>query len=42
MHPPTTPTVRQLPNDAGDFYYRIKSPREAHEQVVNESDLETA
>jgi hypothetical protein len=34
--------VRQLPDSAGEFHYRIKSSREAHERVVKESDLEVA
>ena len=34
--------VRQLPDSAGEFHYRIKSSREAHERVVKESDLELA
>ena len=34
--------IRQLPDDAGEFYYRIKSSREAHERVAKESELEKA
>jgi hypothetical protein len=34
--------VRQLLDSAGEFHYRIKSSREAHERVVKESDLELA
>jgi hypothetical protein len=34
--------VRQLPDNAGEFYYRIKSSREAHERVAKESELEKA
>jgi hypothetical protein len=33
--------VRELPENGGELQYRIKSGREAHERVVNESDLET-
>jgi hypothetical protein len=32
--------VRQLPDEGGEFQYRIKSMREPHERVVRESDLE--
>jgi hypothetical protein len=32
--------VRQLPDEDGEFQYRIKSMREPHERVVKESDLE--
>ena len=32
--------VRELPETGGETQYRIKSGREAHERVVNESDLE--
>jgi len=32
--------VRQLPDSAGEFLYRIKSSEEPHERVVKESDLE--
>lgn len=34
--------VRPLPDTAGERQYRIKSMREPHERVVNESDLEVA
>jgi hypothetical protein len=34
--------IRQLPDNAGEFYYRIKSSREAHERVAKESELEKA
>jgi hypothetical protein len=34
--------VRQLPDSAGEVQYRIKSAREPHERVANESDLERA
>jgi hypothetical protein len=34
--------IRQLPDDAGEFCYRIKSSREAHERVAKESELEKA
>ncbi len=34
--------IRQLPDSAGEFHYRIKSSREPHERVVKESDLEKA
>jgi hypothetical protein len=34
--------IRQLPDNAGEFYYRIKSSREAHVRVVKESELEKA
>ncbi len=34
--------IRQLPDSAGEFHYRIKSSRELHERVVKESDLEKA
>ena len=34
--------VRQLPDVAGEFQYRIKSSRESHERVANERDLEVA
>ena len=34
--------IRQPPDDAGEFYYRIKSSREAHERVAKESELEKA
>ena len=33
--------VRELPENGGEQQYRVKSGREAHERVVNESDLET-
>jgi hypothetical protein len=32
--------VRQLPDSGGELQYRIKSVREPHERVANESDLE--
>ena len=32
--------IRQLPDSGGEPQYRIKSVREPHERVVNESDLE--
>jgi hypothetical protein len=31
--------VRQLPDDHGEFYYRVKSSQEPHERVVKESLL---
>jgi hypothetical protein len=31
--------TRQLPEHDGEFEYRIKSAREAHERVVRESQL---
>jgi hypothetical protein len=34
--------IRQLPQDGGDYQYRIKSPREQHERVVKEHELERA
>ena len=34
--------IRQLPDNAGEFYYRIKSSRENHERVAKESELEKA
>jgi hypothetical protein len=34
--------LRQLPENGGELQYRIKSGREAHERVANESDLEVA
>jgi hypothetical protein len=34
--------VRPLPDGGGEMQYRIKSVREPHERVVNESDLEKA
>jgi hypothetical protein len=34
--------VRQLPDNGGEFRYRVKSVREPHDRVVNESDLERA
>ena len=34
--------VQQLPPCGGDYQYRIKSPREDHERVVKESELEQA
>jgi hypothetical protein len=33
--------VRELPESGGELQYRVKSGREAHERVVNESDLES-
>jgi hypothetical protein len=30
---------QRMPSDDGEFRWRIKSPHEAHERVVNESDL---
>ena len=33
--------LRELPENGGETQYRIKSGREAHERVVNESDLES-
>jgi len=32
--------LRELPENGGETQYRIKSGHEAHERVVNESDLE--
>ena len=32
--------IRQVPESAGEVQYRVKSVREPHERVVNESDLE--
>jgi hypothetical protein len=32
--------LRKLPESGGEVQYRIKSGREAHERIVNESDLE--
>jgi hypothetical protein len=34
--------IRQLPQDDGDYQYRIKSAREQHERVVKERELERA
>jgi hypothetical protein len=34
--------IRQLPDNDGELQYRIKSVREPHERVVNESDMEKA
>ena len=34
--------VRVMPDEGGNRQYRIKSGGEAHERVVNESDLEKA
>jgi hypothetical protein len=34
--------IRQLPQDGGDYQYRIKSAREQHERVVKEHELERA
>lgn len=34
--------VSRLPFGNGDFQYRIKSPREEHERVVKESELDAA
>ncbi len=34
--------VRPLPDDGGETQYRIKSVREPHDRVVNESDLQEA
>ena len=31
--------VRQLPGEAGEFGYRVKSTSEPHERVVRESQL---
>ena len=33
--------VRQMPYGEGDCQYCIKSPREQHERVAKESDLES-
>jgi hypothetical protein len=33
---------RQLPYGDGEYHYRIKSAREQHERVANESELEQA
>ncbi len=32
--------VRRLPDVDGEYHYRIKSSREAHERVVKESELQ--
>lgn len=32
--------VRQLPDEKGEFQYRIKSTEENHERVASESDLQ--
>lgn len=32
--------VRQLPDEHGEYQYRIKSTHENHERVVNESELD--
>jgi len=32
--------IRLLPDNGGELQYRIKSLREPHERVVNESELE--
>jgi hypothetical protein len=32
--------LRELPESGGEVQYRIKSGRETHERIVNESDLE--
>jgi hypothetical protein len=32
---------RELPENGGETQYRIKNGREAHERVMNESDLES-
>jgi hypothetical protein len=32
--------IRPLPNNGGEQQYRVKSIREPHERVVNESDIE--
>jgi hypothetical protein len=32
--------LRELPESGGEVQYRIKSGREAHERIVNESELE--
>jgi hypothetical protein len=34
--------IRPLPDGGGELQYRIKSLREPHERVVNESDIEKA
>ena len=34
--------ISQLPDNAGELQYRIKSVREPHDRVVKESDLEKA
>ncbi|MGP0095230.1 MAG: hypothetical protein ACLPKB_35555 [Xanthobacteraceae bacterium] len=34
--------IRTLPENGGEFEYRIKSLREPHDRVVKESDLEKA
>jgi hypothetical protein len=34
--------VRQLPEEAGEFSYRIKSVSEGHERAVKESQIEKA
>ncbi len=34
--------VRQLPNNHGEFQYRIKSIEETYERVVTESELVSA
>jgi hypothetical protein len=32
--------VRQLPEDGGEYQYRIRNAREQHERVVKEHELE--
>lgn len=34
--------VRRLPDEGGEFRYRVKSSRENHERVAKESELEEA
>jgi hypothetical protein len=34
--------IQQLPPRGGDYQYRIKSPREEHDRVVTENELEEA
>jgi len=34
--------IRKLPQDGGEYQYRIKNSREEHERVVKEHELERA
>ena len=34
--------ISQLPDEGGELQYRVKSAREPHERVVNESELTKA
>ena len=34
--------TRKLPENGGEFEYRIKSPNESHERVARESDMTKA